>query len=219
MEQFGLGRLPAKDEKDKGFLASALLPQEAETRPFRYWNSRGWLNQNPKPHCVGYSWTHLLADGPVTHKEALSTQFADDLYYECQRNDEWAGENYDGTSVRAGAKVLQKWGRIGVYRWTWDVQELAQWILLKGPAVAGTVWKTGMFRPNSDGLIKPTGNDEGGHAYEINGVNQRRELLRIRNSWGRGWGKGGYAVISFEDFQALLDADGECCMPEEIKTA
>ena len=39
------------------------------------------------------------------------------LFGHSQKLDEWAGENYDGTSVRGAAKYLQKNKKIGNYYW------------------------------------------------------------------------------------------------------
>jgi hypothetical protein len=54
-----------------------------------------WLDQNGFPHCVGYGWTHWLEDGPVRQPGITGDSgYADDLYHECQRNDEWSGGDY-----------------------------------------------------------------------------------------------------------------------------
>ncbi|MBP9135130.1 MAG: C1 family peptidase [Saprospiraceae bacterium] len=41
--------------------------------------------------------------------------------------------------------------------------------------------------------------DDGGHAFVIIGYNQTGFI--IQNSWGKGWGTGGYAVLTYEDWQ------------------
>ncbi len=140
------------------------------------------------------------------------------LYNEAQKADAFKGEDYDGTTVRAGAKILQQEGFIKSYRWTYDVNELAIAVLEVSPVVVGTTWYSDMFTTEKNGLINIGGRVSGGHAYEINGVNTDMELFRIKNSWNRKiWGKNGFGFISFRDMQTLLNDFGECCLAEEIK--
>ncbi len=208
-----LGRLPSSDEKDHKFLLADRMPKKIITRTSRYWNANGWWgNQENQPHCVGFAWAHWVEDGPVTHKGLAPIANPSNIYYEAQTIDEWPGENYDGTSVRAGAKILQKQGLISEYRWAWELQTLIDSVLELGPVVVGTNWYEGMFYPDSLAFIKVTGRIAGGHAYVINGVNTKKKFFRIKNSWGREWGKKGHAFISFDDMSKLILEDGEVCI-------
>lgn len=220
-EGHGLGRMPSEDEKDKFFLMRSLLEQkEAPERTYRYWNANGWWgDQGSLPHCVGYSWTHWIEDGPITHKGPAPIINPSVLYKEAQRVDEWAGENYDGTSVRAGAKALQSRGLITNYLWAWDVNTVAQAILTTGPVVVGTNWYNQMFYPDQYGKIYIYGRSVGGHAYLLNGVNTKTRMFRIKNSWGQNWGRKGHAFISFDDMQRLIDEQGEACLAVENYTS
>lgn len=214
-----LGRHYNPDERDNNFPMRSALPAEAPKRHYKYYWSDGWWgDQGRTPQCVAYSWIHYLEDGSVTQNlrqpPIVQPKW---LYDECQRNDVWAGENYDGTSVRAGAKVLKREGFISEYRWTRSVHELATAILTLGPVVVGTNWYYNMFFPDKDGFIKVDGQPMGGHAYIINGVNTKQRKFRLKNSWGREWGHKGYAYISFDDMQRLLNEYGECCLATEIK--
>jgi len=74
-----------------------------------------------------------------------------------------------------------------------------------------------MFFPNADGLIKATGEKMGGHAYLLDGINVNKKLIRIKNSWGKNWGKKGFAYISFEDMEKLILDQGEACLAIEIE--
>ncbi len=209
------GRIEAPDSRDRAFMMSAVIP-EAPQRTSRYWNSSGWWgNQGPHPYCVGFSWAHWVEDGPVTHKGMAPVVPPEEIYSEAQKIDEWPGEDYEGTSVRAGAKYLQSKGTISEYRWAWDVQTIADAILTKGPVVVGTNWYYDMFEPDEKGIIKVGGQIVGGHAYLLNGVNTKKQLFRIKNSWGRNWGKKGHAYISFDDMAQLIAAQGEACLAIE----
>ncbi|HEY0750392.1 MAG TPA: hypothetical protein VGD26_04520 [Chitinophagaceae bacterium] len=221
----GLGRLPAADERDQMFHMKLAIPTEAPTRTYRYWNANGWWgDQQTTPQCVGYSWAHWVEDGPITHKGSAPIIAPEVIYREAQKIDEWPGEGYEGTSVRAGAKVLQALGFIESYYWAWDAKTVADTILTRGPVVVGTNWYRDMFFPDPETyIVKPTGAAVGGHAYLINGVNVKKGLFRFKNSWGNGkdsinnWGDNGHAWITIEDMDKLIKQDGEACLAVEIK--
>lgn len=212
-----LGRHYSSDPRDKNYLISSLLPKTI-TKPIltRYWKDDVWWgNQGSTPMCVGYAWAHWIEDGPVLHNGIHPIVSPITIYKEAQKVDEWYGENYNGTSVRAGAKYLRSTGRIQSYYWAFDVNTLINTVLNIGPVVVGTNWYRGMFYPDINGLIRVSGNLAGGHAYCINGVDIPRKLFRIKNSWGRSWGKNGYAFISFTDMSRLIKEYGEICLAVE----
>jgi C1A family cysteine protease len=41
----------------------------------------------------------------------------------------------------------------------------------------------------------------GGHAVLIVGYNKNRNVFIVRNSWGTGWGEGGYFYMPFQVIQ------------------
>jgi hypothetical protein len=182
----------------------------------KYWNDNGWWgNQGGTPQCVGYSWAHWVEDGPVEHGGTPPIVPPQIIYRESQKIDEWPGENYNGTSVRAGAKYLQSIGTIRSYYWAYDVKTLIDTVFNLGPVVVGTYWYSGMFYPDTNGLIRVTGGIVGGHAYVINGVDKSKQQFRIKNSWGQNWGKQGHAYISFNDMSRLISMNGEICLAVE----
>lgn len=218
ISNLGLGRLPSKDERDHNYLISALQAVLQPTRTSRNWYANGWWGfQGNTSKCVGYSWAHWVEDGPVTQKGAAPIVPPDDIYSGAQLIDEWPGEDYDGTSVRAGAKYLQDRGVIKEYRWAFDEPTLQYAILTVGPAVIGSQWYEDMFTPDSKYIIKPTGAVVGGHAYLIDGFSSKTGLYRIKNSWSREWGKKGFAYIHKEDMAKLISEDGEVCLALENK--
>jgi hypothetical protein len=155
-------------------------------------------------HCVGYGMKHLLLCYPVVNKGAAYS--GSDIYHRAQAIDEWAGTNYQGTSVRAGLKALVALGYVGAYVWTSSADVVAQWLLSgRGPVVVGTSWFFRMFDPTSNGgYLVPTGSNVGGHCWVIDGVNQQTRVFRMLNSWGRYWGVNGRANIRWSDLQKLL---------------
>ncbi len=216
-----LGRIFIPDVRDKKFQLKSFLPIQ-ETKTFKYWHPNFWWgNQEDTSECVAFSWAHWLAEGPSTqirerikNNKPIDTSY---LYNEAKKNDEWNGEDYDGTSVRAGAKILKRDGFISSYVWAWDIETIKNALLTKGPLVVGTVWTYDMFFPNKNGLIHATGQEMGGHAYLLDGINIKKKLIRIKNSWGKDWGKNGFAYISFDDMEKLILNQGEACLAIEIE--
>ena len=215
---FPLGRVYVPDERDKNYLIENKLKLQRTILTSKYWDSDGWWgNQGNTPQCVGYAWSHWIEDGPVGHDGVAPIIQPTLIYREAQKLDEWPGENYNGTSVRGAAKYLRATNAISSYLWTYDINVLIDTVLTKGPVVVGTNWYTSMFFPNRNGLIRATGRLAGGHAYVINGVDKNQKLFRIKNSWGRNWGKSGHAFISFADMERLIRLNGEVCLAIENK--
>lgn len=213
----GLGRRHAPDIRDASYPASALLTT-VPTLTYRYWNASGWWgDQGSTPRCVGYAWAHWLEDGPVTHKGPSPIVGPSAIYTEAQKVDEWPGEDYDGTSVRAGAKVLQSKGFIKSYHWAITLTEIVATLLTIGPMVVGMNWYESMFEPDEAGLLHVGGSVAGGHAFKLDGINLRHSLVRVKNSWGRDWGNNGFAYLHFGDLERLLAEDGEACVATEIR--
>jgi hypothetical protein len=219
MTEYGLGRLPQFDERSLGFQIRPLLAPQQITKPRSYtWRLDLRLNQGNTPRCVGFGWTHELAARPVVVPN-LTAEIADSFYHQFQLNDEWPGEDYEGTSVLAGAKTLTALGWFTEYRWAYNVEDLALSIGYHGPAVLGVDWHSDMFEPDANGFVHATGAIEGGHCVIANGVSLKGQYFLITNSWGADWGNNGTAKLSFEDATMLLNNQGEACIPVGRKKA
>ena len=182
------------------------------------------LNQGREGACVGHGWTHEALARPVVVKfpraipdsndpPVQAQQFAFRLYDWCQRNDEWAGENYSGTSVAAGARGMARAGLIPEYRWTRNVHDMAAAVSRTGPAVIGVDWYGGMFDADRNNFLNLTGQVEGGHCVLVNGYSVTRRAFKIHNSWGPDFGRDGTAWIRHDDMARLLADGGEVCVP------
>lgn len=219
--QVGLGRIKIEDPRDKQYLMPRRVPVPAGTRS-RMWYSRGVLDQGATSQCVAYAGTKYLTSGPIMNTPPAPPAT---IYTECQKVDEWPGENYDGTSVRALFKVLQGWGIVGEYRWAFEVEPVIEHLLARGPVVMGTNWHREMFTPDRWGYIQPSGPIDGGHAWLLIGASRDRKnpngttgAVRMVNSWGPNWGEqSGRAWITFAHLDMLIKADGEACTATEIK--
>jgi hypothetical protein len=214
----GLGREISKDKKDSNYLISNHLQLTAPPITQRYWDDSVWAgDQGNTPQCVGYAWAHWIEDGPVLHAGSHPVVNPTTIYTEAQKVDEWPGENYDGTSVRGGAKYLKNAGKISSYLWAFDLTTMVNTVLTTGPVVVGTNWYYNMFYPDRNGLIRIGGGLAGGHAYEVNGVDKVKQQFRIKNSWGKSWGVQGHAYISFNDMSRLIRENGEVCLATEVR--
>jgi hypothetical protein len=222
-KSYGLGRLYRPDERNNNFPMRKLLqPSKAvEPRPRSRTHRIYWVGQQgAHPHCVGFAWTGFLRATPYSHTHLMPSE----VYAGAQKDDEWAGENYDGSSVLGGARYLSRLTiadgplspDIGPYHWAKTVDEVLDCIGLRSPVVLGTDWHTDMFKPNSRGVINATGALEGGHAYLAIGYDDRKGLVKIVNSWGKGWGIAGRAFLSYDDLAKLLEHQGEACVAEKI---
>lgn len=212
-----LNRTYSFDVRDYNYLIKKKLSSSSAELKQRYWNDDAWWGDQEKtPHCVGYAWAHWLEDGPVEHDGIAPIVSPDLIYSEAQKLDEWAGENYEGTSVRGAAKYLAKEQRIGAYYWAFDINTIVNTLLTTGPVVVGTNWYSNMMKPNKFGFITPTGKNLGGHAYVLNGVDTFTRKIRIKNSWGRDWGQDGHAWITIPYMEKLIRQRGEACIAVEF---
>ena len=220
-----LGWAPKEDDRDyaaEDFIATEKLER---TSGRQLWVNPLQGNQFKEGACVGGGWWGFLNSHPYPH--AYANQVLFDIYNAAKRVDAWPGENYEGTSVRAGAKVVQQGlvphvGRhIQTYAFTSNVDTLALHVLNKGPAVIGVDWYTGMDRVDSLGFVYPTGTKRGGHCVVIDGVtwdykDVKPNRFRFRNTWGPDWGFNGRGRISASDLQSLFSQGGTACLAVEV---
>lgn len=219
------GRIPAVDARDRRYRMAA----PATERTFRNWLSPGpvW-DQGPTPQCVSYAANRFLTSHRVVNRIPMAL---DAFYRECQLVDEWEGEGYDGTSVRAAFKVLKRLGLVTSYGWADEVGAVCRQVLEVGPVVMGTDWTEGMDEPDPAGYIWPNlGKVLGGHSWLVVGVNLMRRnpdgsqgAVRMLNSWGADWGQKGRSWITVDEVQRLMTGlegwPGEACTAVEIKVA
>lgn len=217
----GLGRLVAKDENDSRYL----MPRRSSSSvTSRYWSTPAAYDQGATSQCVAYAGVRYLESSPVrNYPIGFHT-----LYKECQTLDEWPGENYDGTSVRALFKAFQRRGLVSEYRWAFEVGPVIDHLLLVGPVVMGTVWTDSMANLGGNGFLTvdaDLAHEQSGHAWCLIGANRRYRnpngsfgAARAVNSWGPNWGphKGRFWV-SFSDLDRLIKADGEAAVATEVK--
>lgn len=210
--KINFGRFYKSDERDKKFSIKkhSLKSLKSSIASYINWQDTKWFgDQGETSQCVGYAWAHYLTNSPV--KQFLPP---DGIYHLAQRFDQWAGEGYEGTSVRAGAKVLKHLGYLSAYKWGSSIEQ-ALLALQTSPIVLGINWYEGMMQTDSYGMITPSGEMLGGHAILVNGYNLELERFRLKNSWGQQWGISGRCYLSFADAKRLFTENGEVCLPVE----
>jgi hypothetical protein len=219
-----LGRIESPDSRDHLHLMKKQLPARVALPEYKYWNPGVTLDQRDTGTCVGHAWKGWLMASPIRTKTGLS---ALQIYRECTKVDVFSGNDLEyelpdshlqyGTSVRAGAQVLEGRGHIEEYLWAFDLETIKRHVLLRGPVVMGTDWFSGFFYPDTKGVIHPVGAVEGGHAYLNFGYSKIKKAFRCLNSWGTGWGQKGRFWIPEEVMGMLLSTGGEAASAIERK--
>ncbi len=213
------------DPRSRNYSIAAVLG-DVDDRP-KTWRKGHALDQGREGACVGFAWTAELIGSPKPNYKVtpdVGNPFALQIYRDAKKIDFWAGEDYEGTSVLAGAQVLQSRGFIESYRWAFNIDDVRKAVISEGPVVIGINWHEGMYRTGPGHLVDVTGPLVGGHALTLTAYHPRRRFnvngkyvyhrcFEWRNSWGRAYGRGGNGYIRYEDLQNLLATNGEACVP------
>jgi len=198
------GRLEEFDERSRNFHIRKIVK---EVTPITFmWECSKVLDQNGYPGCVGWAGAHQAIATPVP--QLLIDNNTGLIFYKgAQQNDEWPGEDYDGTSA---VGLLKYWLKIGFCTsgyWAFSLLEHRLGISFNSPALVGCNWMTGMMEPDSNGFIHATGVNEGGHETLWLGNNEEDRYFTLINSWcdspGVPWGQNGRAKISYDDAEKL----------------
>jgi hypothetical protein len=206
--QFTFGRVESPPDKRDHLMSAVMAGMAVQPRVDKHWPAKSVLNQGLYPECGGFSWAHWGICAPVEQK--WTNAMGRSIYRECKKLD--GSPNEDGTTLRAGAKVMLTRGRIQRYFWAGDVDEALEYVSRYGPVVFGSVWTASMCRPSFfSATIKATGKVVGGHAYLVCGVQWSRNRARIHQSWGIDWGDDGECWISIPDLRAVYKDGGEAC--------
>jgi len=221
----GLGRIYIPDPNDKQYpMRAALRPRALPERRYYQTGRHLPLDQGKTGTCVAHAWTAFLYAALTMSKTAPSPF---DTYREIVKIDEFEDNDGEanapnnqlqyGTSVRAGAKVLQARGDLVSYVWSKSADEMAAWLLSgHGTIVLGTTWYWDMG-DLKDGYAYPTGGVAGGHSYLCIGYNRKVKAFRCLNSWGPEFGDNGRFWIMHHDMDKLVkEEDGEACAATQV---
>lgn len=222
-----LDRIQSVDPGRMRFLISK-RSSEVRRDPVSWFTSGVKLDQGTEGACVGFGFCNdLMASPAVVGQKTLAALGGGDanaaarqFYYAAKRIDEWAGENYDGTSVNAGARVMRQLGFIDSFWWCIDANGIID-ALHDGPVVVGWNLRESMWNTRPSGLYEYHGSIIGGHCMVLTGYSPRRtipgetgyfEVVKGRNSWGESWGRRGDFYMKVDDLQTIHTDGGEACV-------
>lgn len=184
------------------------------------------LNQEDKPHCVGYSTASLKMQQEFKEHKKYYAFDPDWMYNECKKQDGYLG---DGTYLRVALKIIQQQGylakaeryklkddtffKIERYIRLTSKQQIKEALYHIGPVVFGITVDENIFSPVRGIVPEPGGKVIGGHAMLIVGYDDNKKCLgsrgafRIKNSWGKEWGSKGLAWLPYSHFDTYSDWD------------
>lgn len=148
------------------------------TDPLGWWD----FYDQPDGSCVGFSESRAMS---LLNRTRYNAHW---LYEEAQKIDEWPGENYEGTSVRAGFEILRQRGHRRLINGVTGPERLED-------GVAAYRWATSVA--DIHGAIQMP------LADSLNGV-------PLLNSWGRSYPH--IVWLWDEDLDRLLNEDGEAAV-------
>lgn len=236
----GLGRKPATDPRNDAHPMHKALSFAERTSPVtvKTWGFSGTpLDQGQSGTCTAHAAAHFIHAQPIAHRGFLDP-FS--LYREAVLLDEYPDNDGDATildpnKLQAGssgtgvAKALDKRGLLVEYLWAQRFEDAITWVLTRGPVMVGTNWYGSMFDPDRNGhlVIAKNAAVDGGHEWLIRGVDKKRGIALMVNSWGGKWGgvgrwegsgvRSGHALIDFETLARLFHEDGDAVSAVEKK--
>jgi hypothetical protein len=201
---------PRLVEANRAFRVTADRDLSQQTR---YWSPGAVVtDQGSEGACVGHGVVNEALASPARKRLTAPNGVANAVYHEAQKIDEWEGEAYEGTSVRAGMLVGRARGWWSGFQWAFTMPELRV-ALETGPVVIGVEWTESMYdAPNAQ--VRVSGSVVGGHCLLLTGYTPNWRNLgphyRWRNSWGPSYGANGNAYIAARSLSAILfDSGGE----------
>jgi len=202
------------DPKSLNYLVRDLNPD----LPMRThaWKRSLWLDQGREGACTGFAISHNLGTTP-RKMGGIDNPFAQHRYYRAREEDEWPGENYEGSSVLGACEAARKDGLIKSYYWCKSLQEILHALGYLGTVDMGCDWYTDMMHTDVNGYVHVTGGVAGGHSIQIGAVDMQKQAVRLDNSWGPDWGVKGSAWLSFKDLDLLRQNRGEFAVIRKFK--
>lgn len=176
---------------------------------YKTWEIGDILDQGYEGSCVGHGWTAWENAKPTGFAVQQDHAYAYEWYRRAQEIDEWWGTDYEGTSLRAGARVAGERGLLDEYVWASSRADIDAWALAKGTVVFGSYWFSSMDYPDSDGFLNvaPDSGIRGGHCYLLYGIGPEGNY-KFQNSWGYDYANDGTFRLRPADLDRLIAAGG-----------
>jgi len=185
------------------------------------------LDQKNEGACTGFA---MAAAINLLNRNTPSNHLVSErmLYEMAKRHDEWAGEDYGGSSLRGAIHGFKNMGVCPRDLWPYKTNSGQQGDLTIERAKAarnltlgayyrlrpeitdfqtalmqtGVVVASARYHPGWSrpvkGKIQKRKSTQGGHAFAIVGYD--KDGFIIQNSWGAGWGERGQAIWTYEDW-------------------
>lgn len=182
------------------------------------WKIEKILNQGNTGHCVGYAWAGFGIAYPIPRP--WGNDMGEKIYYTAKEIDGQPRQE-NGTDTRSGVEAFMRYGSLenNAYIFANSLYDIIIWVLTVGPVVTGTNWYDSMFYPDpNNGTVKISGYVAGGHEWLIVGVDTEKRLFHCVNSWGESFGQGGKFYIGFEDYQRLMNEQGDAVTTTDFLT-
>lgn len=219
-EKRRLGRHIHFDERSRAHKVG--LKVEHQVLQSKIWNrtlpplDQGNLGMCTGAGCVGTLATEPLSTDGVADNVAFNEGLARDVYRLATRldsiNGEWPGED-TGSTVLSAMQAAKQMGLVAGYKWCFSAMEVLQTLSWISPVEVGFNWYSSFDNPHPSGLVRIGGVIEGGHAFQLVGLDVEKQLVWAVNSWGRQWGLNGRFCFSFEDLHRLMHESGEAVIP------
>lgn len=221
---YRLGRHVERDERSRDFEFSG--PRRGIDQDKLWSFSEPVLNQGDTSSCVGNTFSQFINTdycAPTRKKldiEWVTETQALEVYHLATIADGVSDQVYppadDGTSSLGGAKAAQQLGWIDRYEHAFDFNTFRSAIQTQ-PVCVGTLWTQQMFNADSNGLITvgelTDENIAGGHEYLGMGISYTLRLVRFLTSWSAAFGLNGEFTMSFDDFESLIENQGDIVVP------
>ena len=211
----------------KDYLMRAYLPVMKIPKKIDYTSKLSPVrNQGDEGSCVGFASATGMKEYQEMLDYAkfieLSPRF---VYNECKKID--GMPEAEGTTLRAAMQVLNKLGvcqekfwpykphqtdkakkgfsadakkfRIKTYARILNLDELRLNLATKGPCIIGVQVFQGMMTTKTGIVPMPKKNERplGGHAICPVGYDDKKKLVKFKNSWSEKWGKKGYGFLPY----------------------
>jgi hypothetical protein len=220
-----LGRHIERDERSHQYEFSG--PRRGIDQDKLWTFSKPVLNQGNTNSCVGNTFAQFInTDFAAPTRGKLKVEWETETKaLECYHlatiadgvNTDYYPPNDNGTSALGGAKAAQQLGWIDTYQHAFDFNTFRSAIQTQ-PVCVGTLWTQQMFNADKSGLITVGDlidqNIAGGHEYLGMGISYTLKRVRFLTSWGPRFGVGGEFTMSFDDFESLIEAQGDIIVPQ-----
>jgi hypothetical protein len=229
-QRFLYARPDGIDFRDKMYVPTLVeVPVERKLEDYRKAGAP-ILDQGEEGACTGFGLAtvahYLLLTRRDSRDPAPVSPFM--LYDMARRYDEWAGEDYEGSSCRGAIKGWYKHGVCKQELWrssSAKIKALSQDVVTDAAArplgayfrvnhkdlvamhaaiteaevlYASATVHTGWEKVKSNGKVRFETKPLGGHAFAI--VAYDKDGFWIQNSWGEDWGHDGFCHITYQDW-------------------